>query len=55
MEAVLVSRPVDGVGVFLPLVRVGAAPHVVASLGVVSRVGDALVAGSDAVGGLVPI
>ena len=54
MEAVLVGRPGDGVGVSLPLVRVGAAPHVVARLGDVSRVGDAILTGFDAVGGLVP-
>ena len=43
MEAVLVSRPGDGVGDSLPLVRVGAAPHVVANFWYVARVGDAFI------------
>ena len=53
MEAVLVGRPGDGVGDAFPLVRVGTAPHVVARLGHVARVGDAVLTGSDAVGGLI--
>ena len=53
METVLVSGPDDSIGDAFPLVRVGAAPHVVARLGHVARVGDAVFTGSDAVGGLV--
>ena len=55
MEAVLVSRPGDSVGDTLPLVRVGAAPHVVARFWGVARVGDAILTGSDAVRGFVPV
>ena len=53
MEAVLVGRPGDGVGDSLPLVRVGAAPHVVARLGDVAGVGDAVLLGLNAVGGFI--
>ena len=54
VEAVLVSRPGDGVGDSLPLVRVGAAHDVVARFGQVARVRGALATRLDAVGGLVP-
>ena len=54
MEAVLVSRPGDGVGDSLPLVRVGAAPHVAASLGIVTRVGDAILLDFDSVACFIP-
>ena len=53
VEAVLVSRPGDGVGDSLPRVRVGAAPHVVARLGDVARVGDAIFLSADSIGCLV--
>ena len=54
MIAVLVSRPFHGVGDSLPVVRVGAAPHVVASVRLVARVGDAVLLSLNAVGRLVP-
>ena len=44
MEAVLISNPVNSVGDSFPGVRVGTAPHVVASLRLVARVGDAFFA-----------
>ena len=52
--SVLVGLPVDGVGDALPLVAVAAAPHVVARLRIVARVGDTVLVGRDAVGGLKP-
>ena len=55
VEAVLIGRPGDGVGDALPLVRVGAAPHVVARFRDVARVGDAILIGFDAVSSLVPV
>ena len=54
MEAVLIGRPGDGVGDSLPLVRVGAAPHVVARLWDVAGVGNAVFLSLDTVGCLVP-
>ena len=54
MEAVLVSRPGDSVGDTLPLVRVGAAPHIVARFWDVARVGDAVLLSLNAIGGFVP-
>ena len=55
VEAVLVGRPGDCVGDSLPLVRVGAAPHVVARLRNIARVGDALLTGADAVAGFISV
>ena len=54
MEAVLIGRPGDGVGDSLPLVRVGAAPHVVARLGNVAGVGNAVINGLDVICRFVP-
>ena len=50
MEAVLVSRPGDGVGDSLPLVRVGAAPHVVTRFRNIPGIGDAVFVWRNAVG-----
>ena len=55
VEAVLVSRPVHGVGDSLPLVGVGASHHVVASVGGAARVGDTISLGFDTVRGFVPV
>ena len=55
VEAVLVSCPMHRIGDTIPLVRVGASPHVVAWLRNIARVGDALLTGSDAVGSLEPV
>ena len=55
VEAILVGRPGDRVGDALPFVRVRAAPHVVARLGDVAGVGDAVLAHFDAVGCLVSV
>ena len=49
MEAVLISNPVNSVGDSFPGVRVRATPHVVASLRLVARVGDAFFACFDPV------
>ena len=54
VEAVLVGRPGDGVGDSFPGVGVGAAPHVVASLGNVARVRDAVLIGLNSICCLVP-
>ena len=55
MEAVLIGRPVHSVGDSLPGVRVGAGHHVVAGVGGVARVRDAVSLGFDAVRRLVPV
>ena len=48
--SVLVGLPGDGVGDALPGVAVAAGPHVVARLGLVARVGDAVLVSLNAVG-----
>ena len=55
MEAVLVSGPDDSVGFALPLVRVLAAPHVVARFRSVAGIGDARLVRGNAVSGLIPV
>ena len=52
--SVLVGLPGDGVGDALPGVAVAACPHVVARLGLVARVGDAVLDSLNAVGCFVP-
>ena len=53
-EAVLIGLPGDGVGDALPLVRVGALPHVVTRLRLVSREGCAVLFSLNSIGCLVP-
>ena len=53
MEAILVGRPVHGVGDALPGVRIRASPHVVASVGNVARIRDTIFSWFDAVSCLI--